>query len=118
MIYLTEKRLTKIRFSEDDIAKIIQNLDPNKAHSHDQISIRMLKICGKTIYKPLESIFRECSKKASLVPSHKKGDKQCLINYRPISLLPICGKIFVKLIFSEMFMFFNENNLITKTIWF
>ena len=44
LIYLTEKRLSKIRFSEDDIAKIIQNLDPNKAHGHDQISIRMLKI--------------------------------------------------------------------------
>ena len=50
MIYLAEKRLTKIRFS-DDIAKIIQNLDPNEAHGHDQISIRMLKICGKYIFR-------------------------------------------------------------------
>ena len=58
--YLTEKRFTKIRFSEDDIARIIQNLDSNKAHGHDQISIRMLKICGKTICKPLEFIFPEC----------------------------------------------------------
>ena len=33
-----------MRFSEDDIAKIIQNLDPNKPHGHDQISIRKLKI--------------------------------------------------------------------------
>ena len=122
LIYLTEKRLTKIRFSEDDIAKIIQNLDPNKAHGHDQISIRMLKICGKTICKPLECIFRECLntglfplewKKANLVPVYKKGDKQCLINYCPVSLLPICGKIFEKLIFNQMFKIFNENNLIS-----
>ena len=35
-IYLTEKRFTRIRFSEDEIAKIIQNLDSNKAHGHDQ----------------------------------------------------------------------------------
>ena len=35
LIYLTEKRLRKIRFSEDDIERIIQNLDPNKAHGHD-----------------------------------------------------------------------------------
>ena len=114
--------ISQIRFSEDDIAKIIQNLDPNKAHGHDQISIRMLKICGKTICKPLECIFRECLntglfplewKKANLVPVYKKGDKQCLINYRPVSLLPICGKIFEKLIFNEMFKFFNENNLIS-----
>ena len=114
--------ISQIRFSEDDIAKIIQNLDPNKAHGHDQISIRMLKICGKTICKPLECIFHECLntglfplewKKANLVPVYKKGDKQCLKNYRPVSLLPICGKIFEKLIFNEMFKFFNENNLIS-----
>ena len=114
LIYLTEKRLTKIRFSEDDIAKIIQNLDLNKAHGHDHISIRMLKICGKTICKLLECIFRECLntglfplewKKANLVPIYKKGDKQCFINYRPVSLLPICSKIFEELIFNEMFKF-------------
>ena len=49
-----------MRFSEDDIAKIIQNLDPNKAHGHDQISIRELKISGKTICKPLEYIYCDC----------------------------------------------------------
>ena len=45
---------------EYDITKLIQNLDPNKAHGHDQISIRMLKICGNTICKPLECIFQKC----------------------------------------------------------
>ena len=52
-------------------------------------------------------------KKANLVPVYKKYDKQCLENYRPVSLLPICDKSFEKLIFNEMFMFFNENNLIS-----
>ena len=84
MIYLTEKRLSKISFSEDDIAKIMQNLDPNKAHGHDQISICMLKICGKTICKPAECIFRKCLntglfplewKKANLVPVYKWNSK-------------------------------------------
>ena len=127
LIYSTEKRLSTVRFSEDAIAKVIQNLDPNKAHGHDQISIRMLKICGKTICKSLECIFCECLntglfplewKEANLVSVYKKGDIQCLKNYRPVSLLPICGKIFEKLIFNEIFKFFNENNLISpKKIW-
>ena len=46
-------------------------------------------------------------------PIDKKDDKQCLKNYRPISLLPICGKIFEKLIFNDMFKFFIENELIS-----
>ena len=44
--YLTDNHLSSVSFSQDDIAKIIQNLDPNKAHGHDNISICMLKICG------------------------------------------------------------------------
>ena len=36
-----------------------------------------------------------------------------VLNDRPISLLPICGKIFEKLIFNEMFKFFIENELIS-----
>ena len=52
-------------------------------------------------------------KKANVVPVHKKGNKQSLENYRPISLLPICSKIFERLIYNEMFTFLTENNLIS-----
>ena len=53
-------------------------------------------------------------KKANIVPIHKKGDKQTLENYRPVSLLPICGKILERLMFNEMFNFFIENKLISS----
>ena len=121
--YFTDNCLSSVRFSQDDIAKIIQNLDPNKAHGHDNISIRILKICGSSIYKPLEMIFKQCIetgffssewKKANIVPIHKKGDKQTLENYRPVSLLPICGNILERLMFNEMFNFFIENKLISS----
>ena len=39
---------------------------------------------------------------------HKKGDKQVLKNSRPVSLLPVCGKIFERLIFNEMFSFLTR----------
>ena len=122
MSYKTENCLLTVNFSIHDIAKILQNLDPNKAHGHDKISIRMLQLCGNSICKPLELIFQQAMesgsfpsewKKGNVVPIHKKDDKQCLKNYRPISLLPICGKIFEKLIFNEMFKFFIENELIS-----
>ena len=37
-----------------------KGLDPSKAHGHDMMSIRMLKIYGDSIYKPLALIFRVC----------------------------------------------------------
>ena len=51
-------------------------------------------------------------KKGNVVPIFKKGDKQIYKNYRPVSLLPIFGKILERLIFEEMFPFFMENKLI------
>ena len=100
--YLTDKRLSSFDFSEDDIKKVIQKLDPNKAHGQGNISIRMIKICGKSICIPLCKMFEECLrtgtfplewKKGNVVPIFKKGDKQIYKNYRPVSLLPIFGKI-------------------------
>ena len=82
--YLIDNRLSFVSFSHDKIAKVIQNLDPNKAHGHDNISIHMFKVCGPSIYKPLEIIFNQCLetgvfpsewKKDSILPNpnHKKG---------------------------------------------
>ena len=53
-------------------------------------------------------------KKTNVVPVNKKGDKQILKNYRPISLLLIAGKIFERLLYDRMFEFFIENSLISK----
>ena len=52
--------------------------------------------------------------KADIVPVHKKRDKQILKHYRPISLLLICGKIFERLIYSNVFEYFIENDLISQ----
>ena len=40
------------------MCKIIKNLDPNKAHVYDMISIRMLKLYGIPICKPLKRFFK------------------------------------------------------------
>ena len=77
----TDKSLSNITFTEKDIEKVIQSLDSNKAHRHNMMSKRMLKICGKSIIKPLLIIFKKCPekgcfpnewKKANVVPVHKK----------------------------------------------
>ena len=47
-------------------------------------------------------------------PFHKKGAKQILKNYRPISLLPIGGKTNKRLLYDRMLEVFIANNLISK----
>ena len=46
-----EKVISSVSFSNNDIAKIIRDFDPNKAHGYDMISICMLKICGESFSK-------------------------------------------------------------------
>ena len=68
----------------------------------------MLKICDSAIVEPLTIIFNNCInqsmfpdiwKNSNIYHIHKKGDKQTINNYQPVSLLPVCGKIFERLIF-------------------
>ena len=119
---VTSKSLDTVSFSTDGNSKIMNNLDPNKAHSHDILSARMTKFYGNSICKPLSIIFNDWLKegklpshwkKAHVVPVHTKGDKQCLKGYRSISLLPICSKIFERLIYNEIFTFSTDNDLIS-----
>ena len=72
--------------------------------------------------KPVLIIYKKCLekgcfpnewKKANVLPVHKRNDNQLLKNYRPISLLPICGKVLERILYNSMFEFFIENNLIT-----
>ena len=117
-----EKSISTVTFTSNDIATLVQNLDPSKAHGHDMLSIRVLKLCGKSICKPLDLKFQSCIeygefptewKKANVVLVHKKSDKQILKNYRPVSLLPVCGKIFERLLYNRLYEYFIENELIS-----
>ena len=71
--------------------------------------------------KPLSIIFKNCLKtgtfqnnwkNSNVVPIHKKGDKQLLQNYCPVSLIPVCSKIFERIVFNQMLEFLEENNLL------
>ena len=83
----------------------------------------MIKICDKAILEPLPIICKNCIdtgifpdswKKSNIVPVHKKGDKQLLDNYRPVSLLPILGKVFEKILYNNIFEYLQENNLLCE----
>ena len=80
----------------------------------------MIKICDESLLRPLSIIFRNSLKysiypstwkKTNVIPVHKKDDKQCVNNYRPVSLLPVIGKNFEKLIFNEIYSFLDREKL-------
>ena len=88
----------------------------------DELSARMLSLCDESIVLPLRLIFSnilstgvypDIWKQANVTPVHKKGSKQLVSNYIPISLLPICGKLFERIVFKYTYNHPISNNLIT-----
>ena len=58
LLMKTDKRLNTIAFKDSDITSIIKSLKPTKAHGADNISIRMIQLCGDSITLPLTLIFK------------------------------------------------------------
>ena len=96
----------------EKILNIIRSLNPNKAHGWDGISVRMITLSDTTLVTPLKVIFENCLRQgsfpeiwkcANVVPVHKKNEKNLKGNYRPISLLQICGKMLEKLVYDSLY---------------
>ena len=82
----------------------------------------MIKICDTSIVEPLCLIFEECLKtgaypslwkKAKVFPIHKTDSRSCKASYRPISLPPVFGKLFEKIIFDSIYGHLRKNSLLT-----
>ena len=124
LLYKTNNRINSFRVTNKDIPSTIKSLDSDKSHGCDNISIKMIKICGESVTIPLKiisegslkkGILPEIWKKANVVPIHEKEDKTLIKNYCPISLLPIFGKIFERLIYNSLLNYFLSNKLFTHS---
>ena len=74
--------------------------------------MRTIKSADASLVTPLTIIFTNCLRQgvfpeiwkcAKIVPVHEKNGKNRESNYRPISLLPIFGKIVQKLMYDSLY---------------
>ena len=90
----------------------------NKSHCHDDISVRMVKICVDATKKSLliinNFIIYNCIKRGLYPSSWKKSLSQ--FSRKDVSryalFLPISGKIFEKFFFNSIFEYVQENGLL------
>ena len=119
----TEHRFSFSKITENETLTIINNLKSKNSSGNDDISNRLLKSIKCEISKPLTiiinqsletGIFPDALKVAKVKPLFKKGDNCCLNNYRPISLLPTISKIFERVMYTQLYYYFNVNNLLSE----
>ena len=97
-----------------EIKSLIKKLPPKNSSGHDNIGNTLLKKISDAIIKPLHHIFNlslssgefpEDMKLAEVIPLFKKGLKDKMENYRPISLLITISKILEKCIYKMALQF-------------
>ena len=103
-----------------EILEIVQQLDNNKS---SDIPIRIIKK-SVHIFAPILSnyftllmskgIFPDVLKVGKVTPIFKKGSPDNLGNYRPVSTLPIFGKLFEKIIYSRVYSYALSQNILNK----
>ena len=84
------------------------------ANGGDNVSVRMVKICDESLVKTLFNIFQfsletgnflsNC-KRGNIVSAHKKGNRNLISNYRPVSLF----------VYDTLYNYFEGNDLFSKS---
>ena len=119
----TGEALLPLSITVRQVKKVIKCLDASKSSGPDGIPVVVFKQLYPELAPILTTIFRRCVtvsefpscwKIASIVPVPKKGtDSSQPSSYRPISLLPIAGKIFEALINRRLVDFLESNQLLS-----
>lgn len=124
--FLINTKINPAEISSTSPAEVLSNIlsFPNKAPGHDLISPKVLKLCPESLLMILVAIFNASIrlghfpaawKMASVVMLPKPGKNPSFPqNYRPISLLPVLGKLLEKILYVRIQEHVAANNIIPK----
>ena len=113
--------LDSLVLCEDEVYKVLLSLNPSKAPGLGCLPTIVLKWCARELTPSLCRLFNSSLaedqlptewKDALVVLVHKKGKKEDVTNYRPISLLCVVSKVLERCIFKHFkeslcFLFHN-----------
>lgn len=109
--------------TNNEILDQIGTLKNNVKGGEDQITTEIIKANHQFILEPLKhiinrifctGIFPSVLKKAIVVPLYKQGNKEQMVNYRPISLISSVSKLIEKCIIYKVKIFLEKHNIMSK----
>jgi hypothetical protein len=120
IIFDCNVNLNDLSVDTDQVLDRLMGLNCNKGAGPDDIQPLFYKENSLSLALPLSLIFNlsinsgkfpQLWKKAHVVPIHKSGNKSCVENYRPVSILSTPTKIFESIVSNSIFSIFK--NVIT-----
>lgn len=119
--HCTEQKLVLSEITEAFVQKQIDSMPVGKATGIDGLSVKLLKLACPHVITTLTYIlnlsirsgqYPNAWKYASVIPIYKGGDKGCMNNYRPISILPIVSKILERAVHNDLYSYLDKNSMI------
>ena len=114
--------INPVNVSVEGVEARLLSLDSSTAMGPDGIHPLVLKNCAKQLARPLSVIFQrslseglvpKAWKRSVVIPIFKKGHRFVPLNYRPVSLTPICCKTLEHLIADHLMDYLSEHNILT-----
>ena len=108
---------------QDEVLKLCKEIEIMKSSGMDKISGRICKDAFVVLSNQLTHLFNsslgtgvfpDAWKVAKVIPLFKGGDREDVGNYRPVSLLPIPGKLLEKIVHKRITVFWEGNNFLSN----
>ena len=106
----------------DGVLKLCRAIKVTKSSGITDISSRVLKDSFLVIIPQLvhmfntsflTGVFPDKWKIATIIPLYKGGDKSDVSNYRPVSLLPLPGKLIEKIVHAKVSLFLERSKILS-----
>ena len=109
--------------SVTSVYHLLVELSTSKATGMDNIAAKVLQMAAPVVAPSLTEIFNMSIdtqqfpsewKTAKVIPLFKRGQRSLLDNYRPISILPVVSKLMERILYDQIYEYFNQQNLFSK----
>ena len=109
--------------SSNEVRRLLEKLETKKSTGLDNLPSKMLKIAAGVLAPSLAFLFNQSIssgivptewKLARVTPIFKKGKRQDVNNYRPISIIPAVAKVFERIIYDQLFKYLSDNDLLVN----
>ena len=115
--------LQEIKVEKYEIGKLLNELDVRKAMGPDELSNWVLKECKEQLVEPIWEVINTSLiegrvprewKRANIMPIYKGGKKTEPMNYRPVSLTSVVGKLCEIIIKNKWKECLEENEVVSN----
>ena len=115
-----------LEFTDLEVNEVIKQQNEKKSPGYDGITADIIKCLNESNPHLLVKLFNKCLKIkkfpktwkraiVKIIPKADKDDYRNANSYRPISLLPVIGKMYEKLIINRIVDFLRKNNRLSKS---